>query len=67
MRGPSGTCLRGDGPNAPAGVTLAVAGGLSVVGAVVWLVTGAAALPTQPRIDVVLGPAGGSLGARGTF
>jgi len=67
VRGPSGTCLRGDGPNAPAGVTLAVAGGLSVVGAVVWLVTGAAALPTQPRIDVVLGPSGGSLGARGMF
>lgn len=66
LRAPSGVCLRGNGPNVGLGAVLAVTGGLSIAGAIVWLIVGG--LPSQMgRIDVVLGPDGGGLGWRGTF
>jgi hypothetical protein len=66
LRGALGTCLRGEDPNVPVGVTLTVAGILALGGAVVWFVTGAV-VADQPRIDVVLGPDGGAVMARGRF
>ncbi|AKF07234.1 hypothetical protein DB32_004383 [Sandaracinus amylolyticus] len=63
-RAPSGTCLRGEDPNVPVGVTLTVAGILALGGGVVWFVTGAFVTDTA-RIDVVLGP--GNVGLRGQF
>ena len=66
-RGAMGTCLRGEDPNVPAGATLVVAGGLALVGAVIWFITGASVGSDQTRIDIVLGPEGGAVGARGQF
>jgi hypothetical protein len=66
LSGPSGACLRGSAPNVGLGVLLAVTGGLSVAGAIVWAIVGG--MPAEMgRIDVVLGPEGGGLGWRGTF
>jgi hypothetical protein len=68
QRGPvTGVCLRGEDPNPAVGVTLTVAGTLALAGAVIWFVTGATISADQPRIDVVMGPDGGFLAARGTF
>lgn len=67
-RGPvTGICLRGEDPNPSVGVTLTVAGTLALAGAVIWFVTGATISSDQPRIDVVMGPEGGSFAVRGTF
>lgn len=63
----SGDCLLGEEPNLAVGITLTVAGTLAVAGAIIWLATGAAVVADQPRIDVVLGPEGGAVSARGTF
>ncbi|WP_236605239.1 hypothetical protein [Sandaracinus amylolyticus] len=63
-RAPSGTCLRGEDPNVPVGVTLTVAGILALGGGIVWFVTGAFVADTA-RIDLVLGP--GNVGLRGQF
>ena len=64
--GASGVCLRGDAPNIGLGVVFAITGGLSIAGAIIWLVVGG--MPSSMgRIDVVLGPDGGGLGWRGTF
>lgn len=68
QRGPlTGVCLRGEDPNPSVGVTLTVAGALALAGAVIWFVTGATISADQPRIDVVMGPEGGSLAVRGAF
>lgn len=68
QRGPlTGVCLRGEDPNPSVGVTLTVAGVLALAGAVIWFVTGATISADQPRIDVVVGPEGGSLAVRGVF
>lgn len=64
--GASGVCLRGDAPNIGLGVVFAITGGLSIAGAIIWLIVGG--IPaSMGRIDVVLGPEGGGLGWRGTF
>jgi hypothetical protein len=66
LTGASGVCLRGDAPNIGLGVVFAVTGGLSIAGAILWLVVGG--MPAgMDRIDVVLGPDGGGLGWRGRF
>jgi hypothetical protein len=64
LSGPSGVCLRGEGPNVGLGVVFAVTGGLSIAGAIAWLIVGGSA-PSMGSIDVVLGPEGGQLGWRG--
>ena len=66
LRGASGICLRGDDPNVPLGVTFTIAGALALAGAVVWFVTGSTVVDTTP-IDIVLGPDGGTVSARGRF
>lgn len=66
LTGASGVCLRGSAPNIGLGVVFAVTGGLSIAGAILWLIVGG--MPAQMgTIDVVLGPEGGGLGWRGTF
>lgn len=66
LEGASGVCLRGNGPNMGLGVLFGITGGLSIAGALVWLIVGG--LPADMgNIDVVLGPDGGGLGWRGTF
>lgn len=49
----TGDCLRGSDPNYGLGVTMAVVGALSLVGAVVWLVVGGTPA-SQGDIDVVM-------------
>lgn len=66
LRGPSNTCLRGNGPNVGLGAVFAVTGGLAVAGAILWLIIGGAP-PTMGRIDVVLGPDGGGVSWGDTF
>jgi hypothetical protein len=66
VRGSSGVCLRGEDPNVPLGIVMTVSGILALGGAVIWLLAGDSVAP-QPRIDVVLGPEGGSLAVRGRF
>lgn len=66
LEGPSGTCLRGNGPNVGLGALFAVTGGLAIGGAILWLVVGGTPAP-MGRIDVVLAPEGGGLSWRGTF
>lgn len=66
LRAPTGTCLRGDEPNVPLGVTFTVGGALALAGAVIWFVTGAVVVDTTP-IEIVLGPEGGGVWARGEF
>lgn len=65
LRAPSGTCLRGEDNNVGLGILFIATGTLSLAGAIIWWITGATAPPTEPRIDVVVGP--GSAGVRGTF
>lgn len=65
LRGPvSGVCLRGNGPNYGVGGLLAVAGGLSIAGAILWFAVGGSP-PDMGNIDVVIGP--GGAGVRGRF
>lgn len=65
VRGPvSGICLRGDGPNYGIGALLAVTGGLSIAGAILWLTLGGTP-PEMGDIDVVIGPGGAAV--RGSF
>lgn len=52
QRGASGVCLRGSDPNYGLGVVTAVLGGLSLVGAIVWLVVGGTPA-SQGDINVV--------------
>ncbi len=66
LQGPSGVCLRGDDPNVGVGVVLTATGGLAIAGAILWMILGGMPPPMR-RIDVVLGPNGGSVGWRGTF
>ncbi len=66
LRGESGTCLRGNGPNVGLGAVFAVTGGLAVAGAILWLIVGGTP-PSLGRIDVVLGPSGGGAVWRDTF
>lgn len=66
LRGPSGACLRGHGPNVGLGAVFAVTGGLAVAGAILWLIVGGSP-PTMGRIDVVLAPDGGGLSWRDSF
>ncbi len=66
LRGESGTCLRGNGPNVGLGAVFAVTGGLAVAGAILWLIVGGTP-PSMGRIDVVLGPSGGGAVWRDTF
>jgi len=61
VRGREGTCLAGSNPNYGLGVTMAVIGGLSIAGAILWLIVGGDA-PQMESIDVVMGP--GGVGAR---
>jgi hypothetical protein len=65
LRGASGTCLRGEENNVGLGILFIATGALSLAGAIIWWVTGAAAPPTEPRVDIVIGP--GSAGVRGSF
>jgi hypothetical protein len=65
LRAASGTCLRGEDNNVGLGILFIATGTLSLAGAVIWWITGATAPPTEPRIDIVLGP--GAAGVRGTF
>lgn len=61
-------CLRGDRPNVGLGVVTTVLGGLSIAGAILWLVVGGQAQPgIGGNIDVVLGPDGGAVSVRGVF
>lgn len=53
QRGASGVCLRGSDPNYGLGVTMAVVGALSLVGAVIWLIVGGTPA-SQGDIDVVM-------------
>ena len=66
VRGGSGVCLRGSDPNFGLGVLFAVTGALSVAGAILWLAVGGNPTPMGP-IEVVLGPDGGGVTARGHF
>lgn len=66
LPGASGVCLRGSGPNVGVGVVAAITGGLSIAGAILWLLVGGTP-PTMGAIDVVLGPEGGGVGWTGTF
>ncbi|MCB9593060.1 MAG: hypothetical protein H6719_10035 [Sandaracinaceae bacterium] len=59
--GGSGVCLRGTEPNYGLGVVMAALGGLSLVGALVWLIIGGTP-SSQGQINMVLGPQG--VGAR---
>jgi hypothetical protein len=59
QRGASGACLRGDRANYGLGVTIAIVGGLSVVGSIAWLIIGGTpTLSAGSGIQVVLGPTG---------
>ncbi len=62
----SGVCLRGNAPNIGLGVVMAVTGGLSIAGSILWLVVGGSP-PNMGSIDVVVGPDGGGLGWSGRF
>lgn len=64
--GPSGVCLRGNAPNIGLGAVMAITGGLSIAGSILWLVVGGSP-PSMGRIDVVLGPEGGGVGWTGHF
>lgn len=66
LMGPSGVCLQGHGPNVGLGTVFAITGGLSVAGAIVWLLVGGKPTP-MGRIDVVLGPEGGGLEWHASF
>ncbi|HJL19939.1 MAG TPA: hypothetical protein RMH99_30020 [Sandaracinaceae bacterium LLY-WYZ-13_1] len=66
LRGASGVCLRGSAPNYGVGVLLSVVGGLSIAGAVLWLVVGGQP-PEMGDVEVVIGPDGGALSWRGRF
>jgi hypothetical protein len=66
LRGASGVCLRGNRPNIGLGVLFSVVGGLSVAGAILWLVMGGQP-PDMGDIDVVVGPDGGGMHWRGRF
>lgn len=57
VRGRSGDCLVGSNPNYGLGVTFAVVGGLSIAGALLWLIMGGQPPPMED-IDVVMGPGG---------
>ena len=52
--GSSGVCLRGTRPNYGLGVTFAIVGGLSIAGALLWLIVGGQPTPMED-IDVVFG------------
>ena len=52
--GSSGVCLRGTRPNYGLGVTFAIVGGLSIAGALLWLIVGGEPTPMED-IDVVFG------------
>jgi len=60
VRGASGVCLAGSEPNYGLGVTFAVVGGLSIAGALLWLIMGGQP-PQMEDIDVVTGPGGGAV------
>lgn len=64
-----GVCLRGERPNYALGIVFIGAGTLALAGAIVWWILGAQSDESSsgPRIDVVLGPEGGGLSARGRF
>ncbi len=53
QRGGSGVCLRGTDPNYGLGATMTVLGGLSLVGAIVWIIVGGTPA-SQGAIDVVV-------------
>ncbi len=55
--GGSGICLAGSRPNYGLGVTFAVVGSLSIVGALIWLIVGGQPGRMDP-IDIILGPDG---------
>lgn len=66
---PSGVCLRGERPNYALGIVFIGAGTLALAGAIVWWILGAESEESSsgPRIDVVMGPDGGGVTARGRF